>query len=492
VPRLPATGRVDRALRSALRALAAGGRGPGAVMLVGVSGGQDSLCLVHALWRLQAEHGWTLHVATVDHGIRAEAAAETAHVARLAAAWGLPAHVLGADVPAYRRRERLNLQQAARYARYQLLARQAAAVGAMAVVVGHTADDVAETLLLHLLRGAGLDGLAAPPPRQTLPRAALGPPLDDQPVPAPLVVLRPLLGVARADTAAYCAEHALAPVGELPGHYQRDRLRAALLPSIERYAPAARRALVRAAEALAEERAALTQVVDAAWAAYARREGDAVVLSLAGWPALAAAVRKRLLRRALTELAGTVTGISQRSLAAALALAAGQAGRWVDWPQGLRLTREPGALRLAPRCAPAQPPAGPWTLPVPGRLVVPEAGIISAVCATSPPPRWPAATAPECWLDAAAVGGPLTVRWRRPGDRFQPLGMAEPKRLQDFFVDAGVPRAARAGLPLVVAERGIAWVVGQRIAHWARARPESRALTHLTFAPLETASGDGS
>ena len=83
-------------------------------------------------------------------------------------------------------------------------------------------------------------------------------------------------------------------------------------------------------------------------------------------------------------------------------------------------------------------------------------------------------------------------KWRRPGDRFQPLGMAEPKRLQDFLVDAGVPRAARAGLPLVVAERGIVWVVGQRIAHWARARPESHALTHLTFTPLETASGDGS
>src|SRR5438477_13194306 len=116
------TARVDAALRVAVHDLATVLR-PGARIVVGVSGGQDSLCLVHALWRLQSAHGWTLHVATVDHGIRAAAAAETAHVVSLATGWGLPVHVLRADVPTYRRRERLNLQQAARYARYQLPAR---------------------------------------------------------------------------------------------------------------------------------------------------------------------------------------------------------------------------------------------------------------------------------------------------------------------------------------------------------------------------------
>jgi len=93
------------------------------------------------------------------------------------------------------------------------------------------------------------------------------------------------------------------------------------------------------------------------------------------------------------------------------------------------------------------------------------------------------------------VAEPLTVRWRQPGDRFQPLGMASEKRLQDFLVDARVPRATRARLPLVVAGGRIAWVVGQRIAEWARVRPETGAVLHLTFEPVRpdrvTERGEG-
>ena len=129
----PATGRVDAALCTAIRQLASQGIGPGARVLVGVSGGQDSLCLVHALWRLRSEHAWHLHVVTVDHGIRPEGACEAEVVAALAGEWGLPCEVVRVDVPSYRRRERLNLQAAARYARYQCFARQASRLGAARV-----------------------------------------------------------------------------------------------------------------------------------------------------------------------------------------------------------------------------------------------------------------------------------------------------------------------------------------------------------------------
>ncbi|HWP29749.1 MAG TPA: tRNA lysidine(34) synthetase TilS, partial [Chloroflexota bacterium] len=234
-PKQPATARVDACLRAVLPALHQEAFPAGACVLVGVSGGQDSLCLVHALWRLQPVHGWRLHIVHVDHGIRPAAAAEAAQVASWGAAWGLPVEVVQVDVPAYRRRARLNLQQAARYARYQAFAHHAVACGAAGVLVAHTADDVGETLLLHLLRGAGLDGLAAPPLVQALPRAALGPPVDARPLPPLLRVGRPLLEATRADTAAYCAEHGLTPFAETAAPYRRDRLRRELLPLLEQY-----------------------------------------------------------------------------------------------------------------------------------------------------------------------------------------------------------------------------------------------------------------
>ena len=193
---------------------------------------------------------------------------------------------------------------------------------------------MAETLLLHLLRGAGLDGLAAPPPRQTLPRAALGPPLDAQPVPAPLVVLRPLLAVARADTAAYCAEHGLVPVGEPPGHYQRDRLRAALLPAIERTRPPA--AGRWSAPPRRWRRSARRWRRSSTPPGLPSRGARATPSLLPGGLARARHGRAQAAAgaRASTELAGTDAGVSHRSLAAALALAEGQAGRGVDWPRG--------------------------------------------------------------------------------------------------------------------------------------------------------------
>ena len=488
-----ATERVDAALRSAISLLVDQGIGPGARILIGVSGGQDSLCLAHALWRLGPEHNWLLQVVHVDHGIRPEAQREGAFVATLATAWSLPVEVLRVDVPTYRRRARLNHQQAARYARYQAFAREAARSQAVGVLVAHTADDVAETLLLHLVRGAGLDGLAASPLVQSLPGTALGPPVDGTPGTSPLNVIRPLLAVPRADTGAYCAEQGLQPVGEPPGRYQRDRLRHDLLPVLEQYNPSVRGALSRAAFALAEDRAALDQFTETACLHVVERESNAAaVIALDEWTRLPVAIRKRLLRRLARELGGAGAELDQRTLGAAMRLVRAQPGRRIHLPGGLRLERRRDRLWLGPQAEPPAPPAGPWSLPVPGSVVLSGVGAVRAERRTvDPAPNAIVVVGSrrnEAWLDAESVHEPLQVRWRQPGDRFQPLGMEQFKRLQDFLVDSGVPQARRDRLPLVVAHDEIAWVTGERIAHWARLRPGTRDALHLTFEPM--APGD--
>src|SRR5262249_33470103 len=146
-----------------------------------------------------------------------------------------------------------------------------------------------------------------------------------------------------------------------------------------------------------------------------------------------------------------------------------------------------GALRLAPRSAAERPVATETPLAIPGMARLCGIGTVRATCERRAPAPFPPADALECWLDAAALNGPLTVRLRRPGDRFQPLGMGASMRLQDFLVNARVPRAARDRLPLVVRGNEVVWVVGQRIADWASVRADSGEVVRLCFEP---AGGD--
>ncbi|MEN6478284.1 MAG: tRNA lysidine(34) synthetase TilS, partial [Anaerolineales bacterium] len=215
---------VQDRVREALRA--AGQPAAGGALVVAVSGGADSLCLLHALHALAPELGYRLQVAHLDHGLRAAAAEDAAWVAALCARWGLPCTVGQAQVRALAEAEGRSLEEAARLARYRFLARVALRVGARAVAVGHTADDQAETLLLHLVRGAGLTGLVGMAPAAPWP-------LPEDVASAALTLLRPLLAVSRQDTVSYCAALGLTPRKDETNAdpaYTRNRLRLELLP----------------------------------------------------------------------------------------------------------------------------------------------------------------------------------------------------------------------------------------------------------------------
>ena len=239
---------------------------PGALVVVAVSGGPDSLCLLHVLMQLRDDLGFTLHVAHLDHMIRgAESADEAAFVADLARAWGLPATVEATDVPALARVQRANLHAVARAARYSFLARVARATGAQAVAVAHHAGDQAETVLLHLLRGAGPAGLsgmrAVTPDREwfKIENAELRIENDADTNHSHFSIfnsqlprlIRPLLATTRESIERYCAEHSLQPRRDQSNFdlgATRNRIRHDLLPRLIEYNPQIIAALGRTAE----------------------------------------------------------------------------------------------------------------------------------------------------------------------------------------------------------------------------------------------------
>ena len=428
-------------------------------LLVAVSGGPDSTALLLVLHRLARRRGLHLAVAHFDHGLRGAtvAAREARFVGDLAASLGLPSHLGRGDVRALAKAERLSLEEAARRARYAFLAEAAHAAGCGHVATGHTASDQAETVLLHLIRGSGLAGLAAMAPRSRWPLAGH----DD------LTLIRPLLRLSRADTVAYCEANGVQPLADESNRspaFRRNRLRNELLPLLREFNPRVEEALVRLAEAARYD---LVQLEAVAAAAVVGEDRERVGLSrdlLRRWPG---SPLRHALRGAIAALLGDRQGFGERHVLALERLAReGRTGDGLDLPRGLRaeLTRSSLVLRRASEKRPGALPAEPVALAVPG-----EARFGPLVVSASPAAP-PSATA--CVeADAGAVGAALRVRRRRPGDRFQPLGMAEAKKLQDFLVDCHVPRAERDALPLFEGERGIVWVGGLRLADWAKPRP---------------------
>ncbi len=259
---------------------------PGAVVVTGVSGGPDSVCLLHVLRRLAPELGLRLHVAHLNHGLRgAEADADAAFVAALAAGWGVPCTVGRADVVALAEDAGLSLEEAARQARYRFLAEVAEAAGATTIAVGHNADDQAETVLMHFLRGSGVAGLRGMVARTRLTdyrlsvhrsggaeeqggRETLPGSLFPLP-PVALWLVRPLLVVPRGAIETYCREHGLQSRFDRSNEdttFFRNRLRHELLPILAGYNPAIREVLAHTAEALAGDYEVLRAEVAAAWA----------------------------------------------------------------------------------------------------------------------------------------------------------------------------------------------------------------------------------
>jgi tRNA(Ile)-lysidine synthase len=427
--------------------------------LVAVSGGPDSLALLHALWYLRDAGGPRLHVAHLDHGLRgAESAAEAEFVAASAAAWHIPATVTRRTVT---RRDGPNRQAAARRVRYAFLAETALATVANALLVAHHADDQAETVLLHLLRGAGPAGLRGM--REQVPwsewapsgLAASGPPL-----------LRPLLGVSRAAIEAYCAAQQLAPQDDPSNRspkYLRSRLRAELLPQLRRYNPQIVDALARTAAICGDDYAYLQTQIDQHWPDLASTTDTYVLLHRNAWETLAPALQRYALRRAALLLAGDAELRFER-IEDARAIAANP-GAGADLGLGLRLivTADGLEIRRAGMATPIRnvPQLAETALP----LVVPGITPLNAgwriVAAYEPrrviDPRYRVA------LDPVSFQLPLRLRCRQPGDRFRPTGAPGSRRIQDFFVDQRVPREQRAAWPLLVdADDHIVWVVGLR------------------------------
>ncbi len=457
-------------------------------IVVAVSGGADSVCLLDILRQLSPALNLKLHVAHLNHQLRGDAAdADAAFVRNLAQQWQLPVTIERVNVTQIANQQKKSVEDAARTARYRFLQQVARKTHAEKIAVGHNADDQSETVLLHFLRGAGLDGLRGMLPATPMPSAG--------------TLIRPLLEIPRAEIETYCREQNLQFCTDTTNrdeNYTRNRVRHSLLPMLETFNPNIRAALRRTAMLMQADFPLVERETDRAWRFVVQTEAPhAVTFDRDDWHSLPVGAQARVLRRAVMQLLGVPADIEYKHITAALSFLKGTStGAMMPLPHGLTLRVGYAEFTLAtaeyrpprpdiPLLAPgdAMPLAVPGNTPLPdGRWMVRtallEATTVSAEMLRRRTP-W------QAFFDADCVKQP-SLRTRRPGDAFAPFGLnGRRQRLKKFMIDHKIPAPLRNQIPLLVAENGeICWVCDWRTAHLCRVTTETKRVLSVIFIPI--------
>ena len=454
----------------------------GDTVVVGVSGGADSLCLLYVLQRLQDRLGYGIHVAHLNHMLRDdESIAEAEFVAVQTAALGLPFTQEAIDVKAYARANTMGIEEAARHVRYTFLRHVAVTVGAGFVATGHTRDDSVETVMMNIIRGTGIHGLRGLDPASSVPAGPARVPEESS-----IRLIRPLLELSRCDTEAYCAAMGLEPRVDASNACQqflRNRVRHQLLPQLREMNPGFDDAMLRLAVAAQEDDDVLVRQADALWMRIATVGQSHVCLRSDAFVDAPPSLQVRVVRRAFELLAGSCRDLTMAHIRAIQSLASGPRGKTTCVAHGIVCRRERDYLLafvrgFDPSAALSVMPAQPVSLTIPGESVIAGWRVSSEIMDSA---SVDAQSHLEAVFDADRVGMDVSVRRRRPGDRIQPLGMSGSKKVQDVLVDCKVPVVARDGVPVVCAGEHIVWLVGCRLDDRFKVTSSTCSVLRLSF-----------
>ncbi|MDA8388516.1 MAG: tRNA lysidine(34) synthetase TilS [Nitrospiraceae bacterium] len=440
--------------------------GPGDTVLVGLSGGADSVCLLKILHAMTKEYNLALHAVYVDHGLRPdETPAEIEFAKRVAEGSAAVFHCEKIDVASYARQEGLGKQEAARILRYDVYEGLAGRLGANRIALGHTADDQTETFFMRLLRGGGRRGLSGIPPVRKIKGKH---------------IVRPLIETTRAEIEEFLAETGtdfITDPTNLKNEYTRNKIRHDLVPVLKKFNPNLDETILRTTQILAEEERYFESAVLKGLMRLLRdKTEEGVELFLVPLETMDTVLLRRTLRKVI-ELVRGIRGLDFGHVEDIIGLIKkGKPGDRLYLPGPVRAVKKYSTLLVT-----ARPPArlGAYRLTCPGSVRFLETGALikAYVERVGESARSAAEGAPgskKVVLDAEKTGLELTMRGRQNGDYFCPLGFGRRKKLQDFFVDEKVPRDERDGIPIVLSGDDIVWVAGMRADERFRAGEDAK------------------
>lgn len=429
-------------------------------ILVGVSGGADSVSLLHMLKPIAKERSVSLAVAHLNHRLRGlESDKDARFVASVAENLKLPYYEKAVDVQAYRKKHKLSLEEAARQVRYSFFFDIADRYNYHKIALGHHADDNAELVLMNLIRGSGLLGVSG---MSAMSRRR---------------IIRPFIGLNKAEIIAFAQHTGLEYRTDASNDdptFLRNRIRHQLIPTIkEDYNPNITAALNRISDIAAGEEQWIDKILSPIFEGVIRFENDEKIgLDAAALERLHIAARRRLIRKAVSKVKGNLRRITFKHIDNAVdLLSAEKSGKTIHLPEGVDIQRKTDLLFVSKRSRPGRRrneihphghcPVYEYTIESEGEYTIPEIGgtlrvsIVDAGEFDYDDPN-------VALFDASMIDFPMVIRSPMPGDRFSPYGMAGSKKVKNLFIDEKIKRENRRRWPLLLHRDEIIWVVGLR------------------------------
>ncbi|WNR44785.1 tRNA lysidine(34) synthetase TilS [Paenibacillus roseipurpureus] len=449
---------------------------PGDVIVVAVSGGPDSVALLHVLFRLAATYTWKLVVAHVNHQFRgAESDAEAAFVARLAAEWGLPCEIGVINVPAYIEEASLNGQAAAREKRYEFLHVVAEQYGAKRIALAHHADDQAETVLMRILRGTGPSGLIGMLERRAEKKVEL---------------IRPFLRIYKSDIVNYCAQHDIAYCQDSSNgsrKYFRNQIRLDVMPMLQQYNEQLPESLNRLSDVMGAEdeflAAETNKVFSRLITCQTSLQSNIYRLERCDFAELHVALQRRLIKLILNCLCMERERLVFAQIERIRELIVNEqlSNQVLQVDEQVYIVREYGSIQFQT----FEPDPKPYAYEIGSEsdtLCLPDMTELSYSWITLDAYKQVESTsqATDVFLDGDQVSMPLQIRSRRSGDRMEPFGLNGSKKVKDMFIDAKIPPSRREVIPLLTDASGrILWIAGFRRSKHALVEPDTKRVLHM-------------
>ena len=445
---------------------------PGDGVVLGVSGGADSVCLLFSLHRLRRELGIRLYVVHVTHGIRPDAAQDGAYVEELCRRLEVPFTLVEEDVQALARRQRCSTEEAGRQARYQAFDREMERRQARKVAVAHNAGDRAETMLFHLFRGTGLSGLCGIRP------------VNGQ-------VVRPLLCLSRKEIESWLEERKISFCTDSTNSediYTRNRIRRHILPYAEQeICRGAAAHMNRTAEQLMEAEAYITRQTKAAMERCVQdKEGRGIRINIPAFFREDEYLQGRILLECVAEAAGSRNDITAVHVESAAAILGGSGNKEASLPYGLVVYKEYDWGMIQKREEKKGPEAEErYELSAGVRVEIPGLGIVESTVF----PRKESQNIPEKtytkWFDYDKITSSVVFRHRQKGDYLTINSKMGRKSLQDYFVNEKVPEKERDKRFVLADGAHLLWVPGLRISEYYKITENTRNILQVSVADKE-------